>query len=128
MRFFCFLLHRDRIADAGKSFAKVIRKGTAAVQKTIRAGSEYATKGVKKTSSWAKTKISPKEEETKVSETTKATIGRAKVASGIALKVSKALVTGAVATANELSKELTKSIEKTPVGKKLSGKNEEGIN
>lgn len=69
-----------------------------------------------------KGRITPNEAPTKVSDTTKQRVTNARAITGTAVQVSKTIMTGAMATAAALSKNISDGISKTSVGKKLNRK------
>eukprot|EP00456_Euglypha_rotunda_P020128 TRINITY_DN1767_c0_g1_i2.p1 TRINITY_DN1767_c0_g1~~TRINITY_DN1767_c0_g1_i2.p1 ORF type:complete len:232 (+),score=39.46 TRINITY_DN1767_c0_g1_i2:332-1027(+) len=71
------------------------------------------------------TKIDSNPTPTVVSETTKSRIAKAKVASGAAVKVSRALLAGAMAAVSVISHQVSEAAKETDIGKKLSDKGSE---
>ena len=65
-----------------------------------------------------KTKLSPNEEATTISPKVQDTLSKAQMGGKAMVKVSGAILTGAVAAANVLSNEVTEAVSNTAIGQK----------
>jgi len=88
--------------------------GGQALGKVVNRGAEFLV-----------SRTTPSEKPIEISEVSKKRIERAKMASGAAVKVSKALLIGAMATVSALSNQVSASVKETEFGKKLSEKGSE---
>ena len=85
-----------------------------------------AAKGIRKARDAAKTRID-KREPKHVSEKTQTRIKQAKMASGIAVKVTSAVVVGAMAACNELAGAMADTAKKTQYGQKFAENDNENV-
>eukprot|EP00164_Ancoracysta_twista_P000749 GFYU01000985.1.p1 GENE.GFYU01000985.1~~GFYU01000985.1.p1 ORF type:complete len:394 (+),score=87.63 GFYU01000985.1:36-1217(+) len=99
-----------------------IEKAGEYVAKGIGKAAKLTGGGIAKGGQFLKSKINKKEQETKVSEKTRDRVRYTRAATGTAVKVSAAVVTGAVAMAQSLARGIAASVSDTDTGKKLGEK------
>eukprot|EP01084_Bolivina_argentea_P050400 92666_1 len=110
----------DKIAIAGMKLATLICKGSVLTAKGIRKATLMGTKSINKSKRFLKTKIKPNEEHTKISPKMQNGLAKAQIGGKAVVKVSGAVLTGAIAAANALSNEVTDAVSNTSVGQRLS--------
>lgn len=110
----------DKIAIAGMKLSSLICKGSVATAKTIRRATLISTKSINKSKRYLKDKIQPNEEETKISPRVQSCLAKGQIGGKAVVKVSGAVLTGAIAAANVLSNEVTEAVSKTSLGQKIS--------
>lgn len=93
----------SKVAKYGNKLASVISKGGKLGLSTIDKGTEKTKRGIKIVTHKAKEKIPKKQEATIISESTKARVQKAKMASVMAVSVSSAMLAGAIEAANQMS-------------------------
>jgi hypothetical protein len=70
-------------------------------------------------SEWLISRIRPREEAVVVSENVKGKIGKARQMSGVAVRVSAALVSSVIAVTTQLADTIADEVRATPAGKKI---------
>eukprot|EP01083_Nonionella_stella_P250561 865343_1 len=110
----------DKIAIAGMKLAKLICKGSVATAKGIRRATLMGSNSINKSKRYLKTKLTPNEEATKISPKVQSGLVKAQMGGKAIVKVSGAVLTGAIATANALSNEVTDAVSKTELGQRIT--------
>eukprot|EP00484_Ammonia_sp_Unknown_P019803 CAMPEP_0197022964 /NCGR_PEP_ID=MMETSP1384-20130603/3761_1 /TAXON_ID=29189 /ORGANISM="Ammonia sp." /LENGTH=511 /DNA_ID=CAMNT_0042451097 /DNA_START=23 /DNA_END=1558 /DNA_ORIENTATION=- len=110
----------DQVAIAGMKLAQMICKGSVATAKGIRKATLYGSKGISKSKRYLLEKLSPNEESTKISPRVQNVLAKAQLGGKAVVKVSGAVLTGVIATANAVSNEVADAVADTKLGKKLT--------
>jgi len=108
-----------QVVDASETGIKYVQKGTEMVTESITTVSQATSKGIKWASKYLKKHIKKNEEETVVSDNVKWQAEKLRQAGGVAVTFSKSMVTGAVATASQLTTALYDSGAQTSSGARL---------
>jgi len=108
-----------KVVEATEKGVTYIQKGTSLVTESISTLSKFSSKGIKWATSKAKTHLSQSEEDIEVSDNVKWQAQKIKQAGGMAVTMSKSLVTGAVATAQNLTHSIYEQASHSNSGKKF---------
>lgn len=112
----------SRVADAGMSLAGSLERGGKRVAEGIVAGASKFGSVVASGGTKLKSKIKKKEEPTKVNPKIHENIQKARVVTGMGIKVSAGLVKFVITTATTLASTAADTFHETSVGKKMAGK------
>jgi len=96
----------SRVARYGNKLASVISKGGKLGLDVIDRGTEKVKSGIHVATEKAKERLPQKEVPTQISESTKAKVEKAKMASTMAVNVSSAMIKGAMEAVNQMSDSL----------------------
>lgn len=110
----------DTLALAGMKLAEYIKHGTIIISKGIRKTTQATSTGINKSKEYLVQRIEPNDVPSIVSPSTKTGLQRAKLAGTVAVKISGALVTGAMTVVHTLSNEVTQSVQETEFGQKMT--------
>jgi len=110
----------DRVVSTANSVAAGLGAGSVVVATGVIRGGKLLGGVILKGGEYLASKLTPNAEATRISQAQKDRLAKAKFLSGAACKVSKALVVGAMATTELMSKQLTEALKDTDVGRKLA--------
>jgi hypothetical protein len=110
----------DKVVGLANSLADKIDQHAPTVAKHIESGSLKLAQLVSAGGLALKSRLKPNDKPAQISEQTKERLKKAKTASGIAVKVSSALVKGAIATAAALAGQITEAVNHSELGAKLN--------
>jgi hypothetical protein len=108
----------DRIVNFTYKVAEGIEKGSDTVASTLLAGGQAIGKVFNKGAELLMSRLTSGDE-VKMSERSKRNIQRVRTASGAAVKVSKAILDGALGTVSIISSKVSSTVRGTAIGKKL---------
>ena len=114
----------EKVTTVANSVAAGLGAGSVVVATGVIKGGKMVGSLVMKGGNYLTTKLNRNKEATKVSEEHKARLQKAKFVSGAAVKVSKALVIGAMATTQVMAHQLSEAIKETDIGKKIAAEPE----
>lgn len=109
----------DRVVTTAQKVAERLGSGSVVVATGVVKGGAFVGGLLTKGGAMLTKRLKPAEEPKKISPSTKQKLARAHMMTGAACKVSKALLMGALATTEALSKQLSAAIKDTETGKKL---------
>lgn len=108
-----------KVVNATEKGVSYMQKGTSLVTESISTLSKFSSKGIKWATKKAKANISANDENMEVSDNVKWQAKKVKQAGGMAVTMSKSLVTGAVATAQSLTHSIYEQASASGTGKKM---------
>jgi hypothetical protein len=111
----------DRVVSTAHTVAAGLGAGSVVVATGVVRGGKMLGSVILKGGEYLASKLKPNAEATKVSQASRDRLAKAKFLSGAACKVSKALVIGAMATTEMMSKQLSEALKDTEMGRKLGG-------
>jgi len=108
-----------KVVNATEKGVSYMQKGTSLVTESITTLSKFSSKGIRWATQKAKANISANEDNMEVSDNVKWQAKKVKQAGGMAVTMSKSLVTGAVATAQSLTHSVYEQASSSGSGKKF---------
>jgi len=112
-------INDEDVEKTGKQISSGIKKGTEIASKSIQKGTQMAAQSIKKAKDYMKSKMETRENK-HIDPKTIERIQKAKMASQVAVKVSKAIVVGAYSACNELAQSLADTASKTKFGQSIA--------
>eukprot|EP00485_Elphidium_margaritaceum_P006641 CAMPEP_0202690270 /NCGR_PEP_ID=MMETSP1385-20130828/5299_1 /ASSEMBLY_ACC=CAM_ASM_000861 /TAXON_ID=933848 /ORGANISM="Elphidium margaritaceum" /LENGTH=465 /DNA_ID=CAMNT_0049345507 /DNA_START=44 /DNA_END=1441 /DNA_ORIENTATION=- len=109
----------DKIAVVGMQMAQLICKGSVASAKTIRKATVYGTKSINKSKRYLLQALTPNDSDTAISPSMQSALVTAQIGGKAVVKVSGAVLTGCIATANAISNEVADALSNTSIGQQL---------
>lgn len=110
----------ERVTGMANSVAAGLGAGSVVVATGVIKGGKMVGSLFMRGGTYLTQKLRPNEKASVVSDASKARLQKAKFVSGAAVKVSKALVIGAMATTSVMAHQLSEAIKETEIGQKLS--------